>query len=1148
MRFPKCRGVLPCALLLSAFLLPLHAQQNSEINGIVTDPAGNAIVGAQVNLTNEGTGNARTATTDSAGLFTFPALNVGSYSLEVTAQGFEKYTSKGIVLNVSRTLRSDVQMKVGGAAETVTVQADALTVQTDSNVVSSLINTEQITHIATENRNFAALAALGLGVSSALPDNNTPTSVAANFTISINGLRQSHNIWLIDGSEADDRGGAGGMDIMPSQDAIAEFQTLSSNYPPDYGISSGATITLAFKSGGQKYSGELWEFNRNTLFDANNWFNKNSSTITPRQKLNYNIFGGNVGGPLLPFQHPRKTFFFWNEEWRRLIQGSTPTLVNTLPTADFPTAGTNLTYVPPAFAPGTTLTVPNVTDPAFDAKLAADGLTPGGPFPGNVIPSNLFDPNALLYFGSGVIPKPSNSNDQVVSQAETPIYVRDDIARIDHQLFSKWQLMGHYEHNSVTQGNAAPMLGWLAYSYNTVTSTLSNPSNTAAIKLSGTINPSLLVEASMNYDGNTINITNSKNSMLPSGWTVSKFFNNGSKSLPGVTAFGAPYNTSEDMGSAPWHNAAQDYEPKVDISWTRGVHAFKFGFSYNRYTKNQQLFGDPEGSLAFNNLSGDGMMDMLMGIAGSYSEFQALPIRHYVNQTPSFYGNDNWHVRRNLSLQLGFRYDALPHAWERSNDVANFNPAAYSASAMPLWNADGSMNPAGPGFATVNGTPFYLNGMQLANQNGTPRGLVKNDYFTWQPRIGFSWDLRGNGTSVLRGGGGTFYERMQGNDIYNAATSPPFAYNPKASNVYLSDPHTSWVTGSTAALPFFPADGLFNMAQYYPAPAVAQFSLGYQQQLAPSVIWVVQYVGNTAWNQNVERRINNFPLDTPMSVRMNAGDPSNKSGTNPGGSSLSNPNLYRTYQGYGTINQEENTTNGNYNGFQTGLRAQNKHGLTGELDYTWSHEIDITSYDLNQVSNPFNLKYDKGSGALDRRHILTANYIYALPFLLHNQGLAGSLLGGWQIAGVFTAESGTIINNQGPGLSLGYDPIGLGGDYTNRPDVSARPKYMKTPKEWFDTSVFTAPTPAWAGGANNGFGNASKDIALGPGRTNFDTSLYKTFKIRESMGFEFRAESFNTFNHTEFNGIGANLGDSKFGQATSTWDPRVLQLGGKFNF
>ncbi|UWZ83180.1 TonB-dependent receptor [Occallatibacter riparius] len=1150
MRSPRCRLFLLLALLLSAFTT-LRAQQNSEITGIVTDPSGNVINGAQVTLTEDNTNFTRTLTTDTAGLFTFPALNIGTYSLQVTAPGFQTYTAHGIVLNVSRTQRNDVQMKIGEAAETVTVQADALTVQTDSNVVSTLVNSEQITHIATENRNFAALAALGLGVSSALPDNNTPTSIASNFTISINGLRQSHNIWLIDGAEADDRGAGGGMSVMPSQDAISEFQTLTSNYPPDYGISSGATITLAFKSGTQKFHGGVWEFNRNTVFNANNWFNKHvapGDTPTPRQKLNYNIFGGNIGGPLLPFQHPRRTFFFWNEEWRRLIQGSTPTLVNTLPAADFPTAGTDLHYVAPAFASSTKLVVPQVADPAFNAKLAADGLTPGGSFPNNTIPANLFDPNAVLYFNSGVVPHPSNSSDQVISQAETPINVRDDIVRIDHQVSTKWQLMGHYEHNAVMQGNAQPMLGWLGANYNTVTSTLANPSNSVAIKLSGTINPNLLVEASMNYDGNTINITNSSNSQLPSGWSVNGFFNNGSKSIPGVTGFGPPYYTAEDMGSAPWHNAAQDYMPRVDVSWTRGKHAFKFGFSYNRYTKNQQLFGDPEGAYTFSGLSNDGMMDFLMGLSATYAQFQSLPTRHYVNQTPSGYGNDNWHVTKNLSLQIGLRYDALPHAWERSNAVANFNPAAYDPGARPAWRPDGSMDPSGPGFAVVNNTPFYLNGMQLAGQNGTARGLVKNDFMTIQPRVGFSWDIFGNGGTVLRGGAGTFYERMQGNDIYNAATAPPFAYNPTASNVYVSDPHTSWVTGGTAAVPFFPANGLFNLSEYYPAPAVAQYSLGFQRQVAPSVIFVIQYVGNSAWNQNIERRINNFPLDTPLPIRADAGDPQNKSGTNLGGTTLSNPNLYRTFQGYGTINQQENSTNGSYNGFQTGLRAQGKHGLTGEIDYTWSHEIDITSYDLNQVSNPFDLKYDRGSGALDRRHILSANYVYALPIFPSGRGLAASLLGGWQIAGVVTAESGHIIANQGPGLSLPYDPVGLGGDYTNRPNVSAKPRSLKKPGEWFDTSVFSAPTPAWAGGPNNGFGNARKDIALGPGRFNFDTSLYKTFKLREFANIELRAESFNTFNHTEFNGIGSNFGNSTFGKATSTWDPRVLQFGGKFNF
>ena len=182
-------------------------------------------------------------------------MNVGTYDLKVTATGFETYVQQGLQLNVSQTLRADAQLTVGSVSQTVTVAANAIQVQADSNVVSTLINADQITDLATENRNFAALAALGLGVSSALPANNTPTSVASNFTISVNGLRQSHNIWLIDGGEADDRGGAGGMNIMPSQDAIAQFETLASNYPPDYGISSGATITLGIKSGTQNFHG-----------------------------------------------------------------------------------------------------------------------------------------------------------------------------------------------------------------------------------------------------------------------------------------------------------------------------------------------------------------------------------------------------------------------------------------------------------------------------------------------------------------------------------------------------------------------------------------------------------------------------------------------------------------------------------------------------------------------------------------------------------------------------------------------------------------------------------------------------------------------------------------------------------------------------
>ena len=377
------KGILATPATYRSFLLSLvlllvclagHAQQNSTITGTVLDKNGAAVPGAEVSLTQQQTGFVSKTVSNDSGNFTFNGLNVGTYDLKATAKGFDAYVEKGIVVNVSQTTRVDATLTVGSVDQTVTVQSDVLSVQTDSNVVSTLVSEEQITEIATENRNFASLVALGLGVSSTLPDNNTPTSVGASANISVNGLRQSHNIWLIDGGEADDRGGAGGIDILPSQDAIAQLETLSSNYPPDYGISSGATISLSLKSGSQQFHGEAWEFNRNTAFNANSWQNKNKAVATNRAKLNYNIFGVNVGGPVfIPGVYPRgRTFFFWNEEWRKLIQGNAPNLQNDLPAADFPTAGQNLTYVSPGFAKTPiVLNVPTVGDPAFAAKLAA---------------------------------------------------------------------------------------------------------------------------------------------------------------------------------------------------------------------------------------------------------------------------------------------------------------------------------------------------------------------------------------------------------------------------------------------------------------------------------------------------------------------------------------------------------------------------------------------------------------------------------------------------------------------------------------------------------------------------------------------------------------------------------------------------------
>jgi hypothetical protein len=1191
--------LLPVLLVLAC--VGAFAQANADLTGIVTDQTGAVVPDAKIVLTDPATGITKSTTSGPTGLYDISGLNPANYNLKVTAKGFQSYAQNGIVVNVSSTARADIKLTVGAETQTVTVEADQLAVQADSNVVSTLISSEQISEIATQNRNFAALAALGMGVSSALPDNNTPTSVAANFTIQVNGLRQSHNIWLIDGGEADDRGGAGGMDIMPSQDAIAEFTVLASNYPPDYGISSGATMSLSLKSGTQKFHGELFEFNRNTDYNANNYFNKLSTPVTPRSSIHYNIFGGNIGGPLfIPHVYNtnrQKTFFFWNEEWRKILNSAGTNTTNTLDPADYPTAGTPLTYVAPGFASSNKLVVPNVATSTsyYLTKLAPLGLVPNTPFPNNTIPASLFDPNGVLYLNSGVFPKPNTADDKNITNVSNPIDVRDDIVRIDHKFNDKWTILGHYMHDSVTQGYASPFLGWLWASYNTITSTLSNPSNSAAIKLSGTISPNLLLEASINYDGNTINITNSKNGELPAGWSinpVSAPFTITKNALPGMGYFG-PYGTAEDTGSSPWHNAAQDYEPRVDISYTMGKHAMKYGFSYNRYTKNQQIFGDQQGIYTPSSTTNDSLMDILLGLSSGYGQFQATPIRHYVNQTPSAYVDDNWHVTPRLSLQLGLRYDALPHAWERSNAIGNFDPNLYNTGALPIWTPAGTIASSSPAVSSYAGTQFYLNGMGLAGVNGFPKGLVTNRYNTLQPRIGFSEDLFGNGKTVLRGGFGTFFERTQGNDIYNAATNSPFAYNLSIGNTYLSSPGTNWQTGASAAatgLPIF-ATSVTNLSpDNYNPPAVAMYSLGVQHEVMPSMIWVVQYVGNLAWHQWDDRYINNIPNNVgnvtipqpgggtaTVPVTCLAGDSGNHSpfGNDsaclPGFQSFNGGmNQFRTYQGYGSIEQQEMATNGTYNGFQTGLRVQNRWGLSGELDYTYSHQIDIQSFDNSCcVSNPWNLKYDKGSGYLDRRNILSANYVYNLPFFAKSSGLTKAILGGWEIAGTFIDQSGVAGNGNngavtGAGGILssgnGYDPVGLGGGYTVRPNVSGKMSYQHRMGHWFDTSKFSNVVPVWQGGPNMGFGTAGKDAVVAPARINFTTSLYKSFAMTERMHIELRFESFNTFNHTEPNVINTsyapqngpvsvvlNQGNT-FGQVTSTYDPRTLELGGKFVF
>ncbi len=519
-------GLAVCATMVLALFMcgTSQAQENATLTGTVTDPSGAVIPNASVILTNTQTGVSRAVTTDSAGMYVFPALNNGIYDLKVSATGFKVSSKTGIVLNVAATVEENVELAVGAANQTVTVQANALHLETETNQISNLITGTQITQLATNGRNITSLTTLGAGVSANLPSFNGISAQGSSATISFNGMRPGHNDFLIDGGEAYDRGSGGKLDVMPSPDAIAEFRTLDSNYAPDYGITSGGVTTIVLKSGTNTYHGGLWEFNRNDTYDAVPYFSKLAvaGTSTPPEipELRMNIFGGNLGGKFfIPGVYPHaksKTYFFVNEEDRRLIEGAAPSLNNAIPSNDFPTAAdesSGFTYtVPTGFtespasgvcnAGQTAPCVPNTTDPAELAKYTADGLTIGDSFPGNVIPGNLLDPNAVLFMGTGAFPAANTTTSsgapQYTASPKQPTYVREEIVRIDQDFGSKWHLMGDWVHDTMSQTIIPTQ--WSNSTYPTTGNIFANPRSLSGIDFSSfKINDLQIVHISVSH-------------------------------------------------------------------------------------------------------------------------------------------------------------------------------------------------------------------------------------------------------------------------------------------------------------------------------------------------------------------------------------------------------------------------------------------------------------------------------------------------------------------------------------------------------------------------------------------------------------------------------------------------------------------------
>jgi len=1150
------------AVFLSLLLLclpVLASAQEATIVGTVTDQSGAVFPNVAILVTSVDTGAVRRLATNDAGQYVVPGLLVGKYDLKAQASGFKVEEVKGVVLNVNDRIRVDFQMKLGQMADEILVESNPVALQADSGEQSSLVSGTQISELSTNGRSIYTYITLTPGAANLMPSFQPPTSVGANSNVSFNGNRAGHNLYMLDGGENYDRGGGASSIIMPSIDAIAETQTLTSNYGAEYGLSSGGTISSVLKSGTKTLHFSLWEFFRNDALDARNYFNFAPSPIA---ELRYNLYGFNAGGPVTfgSFYNPNKTktFFFYNMEWRKLIQGQTlnqPVPPTAYYGGDFSTSGYSLDQL---HAPAVCQVSSAIQAQFAAAGQALSGCTNGAPGPtlevpfnNNKIPTSLLNVNAqaLLSAGGkygGIFPAPNNGG-SFIGGNNLPTNVQEEIVRIDQNVSDRLTIFGHFVAEQVSQTYGTALFS--PDNVPTVGSTFANPSYAAVIHSTYVISPALTNEVSFNYNGNSIAVLPTGLVSAPPAFNFKRFFDgpNNEDRIPSILLFGST-GSLYSSGVTPWHNSANDYQLRDDLSWTRGRHQFKMGGSWMLYKKVQDWFQPTQGQFIFNGFyTGNDFADYLLGDAIGYTESAVQATGHWNSVSTALYFQDNYRVNSRLTLNLGLRWDGIPHTYEANKQMSDFYPNLYdSADAAQLGSNFQTILPTSPGLGTspnpiLAGTPLYLNGVGICGTHGLPAGCVNGAWLNFGPRLGFAYSLTGSGKTVLRGGYGIMYERIQGNDVYNMAGNSPFSASVSFPTVSLSNPTLSIQTGATIpqSIPVTSLEGM-NQNQYA-APRSSQFSLGIQRAIGEKAVLAVSYVGTQNRHQNYYSETN-LPLQSLLPGFV----------TN--GAAAQTYNASVPYVGYNSLLLAQNEANGDYNSLQVSLRgATLKNDLTYQVGYTYSHTNDsfdgITESDgdLYNVSNPYaGWKYDYGPSAFDIRNNFFTNFVYRLPLLKDSaHRVLKATLGGWEISGIVTAVSGAPLNI---GLS-GQNVASIVPNTANRPNVSGTMINPHTINEWFDTSVFSMPAPGtWGNEPHNG--------VRGPGRDNWNISLFKNFLFNEEHGtrLQFRAEFFNIWNHpqwvgdTQNFGISTNFGASNFGAVTSAYDPRTIQLALKLSF
>jgi hypothetical protein len=1122
-------------LFVSSVPAVLLAQDTASITGTVTDPTGAAIPNAQVTVSNPVQGFKRTGPTNGSGDYLFSALPIGSYDISVAAKGFKRYEARSVVLRVAEKARVDVTLQVGAENTEVTVEGTTVAqVETQSSDLSGTVTGKEITQLELNGRDFKQLITLVPGVTNQTGADEGSVGVSANTSFSVNGGRIEYNNWETDGGDMMDNGSNNTLNVTPSVDAIAEFKVLTSNYGAQYGRNGSGTVEVETKSGTSSFHGDLYEFVRNDMFNATPQF----LTAVPAYKKN--DFGFTFGGPIFIPGHyntnKQKTFFFVSEEWRRDRVPSTTFFSSTTVPSLAERAGNFSGDCPASGSPVNTTNFPNCpVNPAT-----------GGYFPSNQVPiANAPTVNAL----EALIPQANIGANQWYATPTLPTNWREDLFRIDHNFTDKIRGTFRYIHDSWFQEYPVPL--WTSgTAFPTVQTPFSGPGVSMVARLTATASPTLLNEfvASYTTDHITTGLTGPwqrPSNMLPIG-----IYDNGfGARVPGISLSGGQYNFAEDPGYVPIGplNSNPTYTYRDNVTKVIGSHNLQFGGYFVAAEKNeipQPSYGT-NGFLQFTTSSGvttgNAFADLLLGNVGTFTQEKAALKMYERYKIFEPYFQDDWHATRRLTLNLGVRFSFFGTYSELHHNAWNFDPSFYVPGASSTNASD-----------LVVGNP-YNGWVDCGVTKGVPAGCMSNHWFNPAPRIGFAFDPKGDGKWAIRGGYGMFYEHTNGNESntesleqYNPATLTASVVNVSGyANV------TPALLGTTTTPLTFVS--LPNKAVW---PYMQQWHLDVQHDLGRNTVATVSYVGSAGVHLTRSYEYNQmFPVPANLnpyapgqiisandcnsvSFAPNAQATATVNGKTTTGSWANNlavacgltaADPYRPFNGIGDITRKDQTGSSNYNGLQVALR-HSVGGLQLSAAYTYSHSIDDSS-DYNDAGfvNSYALNSYRASSNFDQRHVFNLGYVYDLPFF-KNKGLANRLLGGWEWSGITTIQSGTpfSVYNLGAG-SVPSDNAGVGNGFatgSSYPDLVGNPNagVVNVPVSGvgpllYNPAAFAAPTGLT-------FGTATRNMLTNPSRTNFDMALLKHIAVTESKYFEFRAEAFNIFNHTEWAWLGGDAGSA----------------------